>query len=54
MSPVLAGRFFTTEPPGKPRNSLLSAWGLSATRDVPWAQDLDPQVQGDSFHGKEE
>jgi len=22
MSPALAGRFFTTEPPGKPRNPL--------------------------------
>ena len=28
MSPALSGRFFTTEPPGKPRVHLFLAWGL--------------------------
>ena len=27
VSPVLAGRFFTSEPPGKPRQSQMSSWG---------------------------
>ena len=28
VSPALSGRFFTTEPPGKPRVHLFLAWGL--------------------------
>ena len=33
MSPTLAGRFFTGEPPGKPKN--IGVGSLSFSRDLP-------------------
>ena len=40
VSPVLAGRFFTTEPPGKPSKNTYSASDLSSRITPSWMHVL--------------
>ena len=42
VSPALAGRFFTTEPPGKPSKACIGRWILNhwTTREAPSYSDF--------------
>ena len=53
MSPEVAGRFFTTEPPGKPTHCMILIVGCSVKGKtmeivnrsvVPWGEKRDEQV----------
>ena len=53
MSPALAGRFFTTPPPGKPVSSLCNCWKIAEDSALLllecWIQEVTKTVPGNPF-----
>ena len=45
-SPALAGRLFTTEPPGKPLGGILRAWNLDFLEEALQSWHTDHQGRG--------
>ena len=58
MSPALAGRFFTTEPPGKPilyiqkYVNFYIVTGFLKAKDLPYLRATDISLQGQHGKGK--
>ena len=50
MSPELAGRFFTTEPPGEPWRGSLFGLALSASKELSPASSTPTGVLGLQVH----